>query len=80
LNKEDAVSQDSVRIPPLSFEEFTAEQKALVGDWHHLNFSRVLVQHPGMYRVFLPFIDKVIRSCACARSRSAAMSTRDITM
>jgi alkylhydroperoxidase family enzyme len=61
LNKEDAVSQDSVRIPPLSFEEFTAEQKALVGDWHHLNFSRVLVQHPGMYRVFLPFIDKVIR-------------------
>ncbi len=55
------MSQDSVRIPPLSFEEFTAEQKALVGDWHHLNFSRVLVQHPGMYRVFLPFIDKVIR-------------------
>jgi 4-carboxymuconolactone decarboxylase len=55
------VHQDSVRIPPLSLEEFTAEQKALVGEWHHLNFSRVLVQHPGMYRVFLPFLDKVIR-------------------
>ncbi len=49
------------RIPPLAPEEFTAEQKALVGEWHHLNFSRVLVQHPSMYRIFLPFIDKVIR-------------------
>jgi 4-carboxymuconolactone decarboxylase len=53
--------QDPVRIPPLSPDEFTAEQKVLVGEWHHLNFSRVLVQHPGMYRVFLPFLDKVIR-------------------
>ena len=49
------------RIPPLAPEEFTAEQKALVGEWHHLNFSRVLVQHPSIYRIFLPFIDKVIR-------------------
>jgi alkylhydroperoxidase family enzyme len=55
------VRQDSVRIPPLALGDFTAEQKALVGEWHHLNFSRVLVQHPGMYRVFLPFLDKVIR-------------------
>ena len=53
--------QDSVRIPALSPEEFTEEQKAQVGEWHHLNFSRVLVQHPGIYRIFLPFIDKVIR-------------------
>jgi 4-carboxymuconolactone decarboxylase len=53
--------QDPVRIAPLSVDEFTDEQKTLVGDWHHLNFSRVLVQHPGMYRVFLPFLDKLIR-------------------
>jgi 4-carboxymuconolactone decarboxylase len=53
--------QDPVRIAPLSLDAFTDEQKALVGEWHHLNFSRVLVQHPGMYRVFLPFLDKVIR-------------------
>jgi 4-carboxymuconolactone decarboxylase len=61
LIKESAARQDSVRIPPLSIEEFTDEQKVLVGEWHHLNFSRVLVQHPGMYRAFLPFLDKVIR-------------------
>ena len=48
------------RIPPLSPDEFTDEQKGLVGEWHHLNFSRVLVRHPGMYRIFVPFIDKVI--------------------
>jgi 4-carboxymuconolactone decarboxylase len=53
--------QDSVRIAPLSPADFSGEQKALVGDWHHLNFCRVLVQHPDMYRVFLPFLDKLIR-------------------
>jgi alkylhydroperoxidase family enzyme len=53
--------QDPVRIAPLAVDRFTVEQKVLVGDWHHLNFSRVLVQHPGMYRVFLPFLDKLIR-------------------
>jgi hypothetical protein len=83
--------QDSVRIAPLSPDDFTDEQKALVGDWHHLNFSRVLVQHPGMYRVFLPFLDKLIRGSALPAletvrfyafepSRSGAMSTRDTTM
>ncbi len=50
------------RVPPLAPEDFTQEQAALVGDWSHLVFSRVLVRHPGMYRVFLPYIDQLIRS------------------
>jgi alkylhydroperoxidase family enzyme len=49
------------RIPALSSGEFTAEQATLVGDWAHLNFSRVIVQHPGLYRVFIPMIDMLIR-------------------
>jgi alkylhydroperoxidase family enzyme len=49
------------RIPPLAPEDFTAEQRTLVGDWSTLNFSRVIVQHPDLYRVFLPFLDKLIR-------------------
>jgi len=48
------------RIPPLLPADFTAEQKAVVGDWGVLNFSRVLARHPGLYRVFVPFIEKVI--------------------
>ena len=55
------MQETSVRIPPVSPEEFTDEQRALVGDWSSLNFSRVLVRHPGAYRVFVPYIDKVIR-------------------
>src|SRR4051812_32123444 len=51
----------SSRIAPLSPDEFTAEQKALVGEWSYLNFSRVIVQHEDLYRTFLPFLDKVIR-------------------
>ena len=49
------------RIPPLAVEDFTAEQAELVGDWTHLAFSRVIVRHPAAYRIFLPYIDKVIR-------------------
>lgn len=49
------------RIPPLPVEDFTPEQAELVGDWTHLAFSRVIVRHPQAYRVFLPYIDKVIR-------------------
>lgn len=48
------------RVPPLSKEQFDDEQKQLVGDWHILNFSRVLVRHPSLYRVFVPFIEKLI--------------------
>lgn len=52
---------NSPRIPPLSPDSFTDEQKALVGDWSTLNFSRVVVQHPDVYRTFIPFLDKLIR-------------------
>jgi|GEM_PF-1201691 len=58
------------RIPPLAVEDFTQEQAELVGEWTHLNFSRVLVRHPQAYRIFLPYIDKVIRgSKLSARDR-----------
>jgi 4-carboxymuconolactone decarboxylase len=50
----------TVRVAPLPVAEFSEEQAALVGDWTHLNFSRVLVRHPGMYRVFVPYIAQVI--------------------
>ncbi len=56
------MTQRPPRLEPLPPEQFTDEQRELVGDWSHLNFSRVVVRHPAMYRVFLPFIDKVIRA------------------
>jgi alkylhydroperoxidase family enzyme len=48
------------RIGPLNPAEFTAEQAALVGDWTHLNFSRVLIRHPGMYGAFVPYLARLI--------------------
>ena len=50
----------TVRVPPLPVADFSAEQAVLVGDWTHLNFSRVLVRHPAMYKVFVPYIAQVI--------------------
>ena len=48
------------RIAPVAPEHFTPEQAELVGAWSHLNFSRVLVRHPALYRVFVPYIQQVI--------------------
>ena len=55
------MSQRPPRLAPLEPAAFTEEQRTLVGDWSHLNFARVAVRHPAAYRVFLPYIDKVIR-------------------
>jgi alkylhydroperoxidase family enzyme len=51
---------DHPRIPPLEPAEFSAEQAELVGDWTHLNFSKVLVRNPGMYATFVPWLARVI--------------------
>lgn len=48
------------RIAPLPLDQFSEEQKRLVGGWHHLNFSRVLIHHPGMYGTYVPWLAKVI--------------------
>ncbi|MBU6266972.1 MAG: carboxymuconolactone decarboxylase family protein [Sphingomonadales bacterium] len=44
------------RIPPLPYEQFTPEQDRIVGGWHHLNFSKVLVRNPAMYATFVPWL------------------------
>lgn len=54
------MAQKPPRIPPLSPEEFTPEQAELIGDWSHLVFSRVIARRPDMYRIFVPFIGKLI--------------------
>jgi 4-carboxymuconolactone decarboxylase len=51
---------DTVRIPPVAPEDFTPEQAELIGAWTHLNFSRVIVNNPKMYRTFVPHIEAVI--------------------
>jgi hypothetical protein len=48
------------RIAPLDPAEFTSEQAELVGAWTHLNFSRVLIRHPGMYGTFVPYLTRLI--------------------
>jgi 4-carboxymuconolactone decarboxylase len=58
------------RIAPLDPTDFSPEQAELVGAWTHLNFSKVIVRHPGMYRTFVPFIEQLIaRSTLPPRDR-----------
>lgn len=48
------------RIPPVDPADFTAEQAKLVGEWTHLEFSRVLINSPRMYGTFVPWLREVI--------------------
>jgi 4-carboxymuconolactone decarboxylase len=54
------MDSNAVRIPPLPVEKFTAEQAALVGDWKHLVFSRVLINSPRMYRTFVTHLAELV--------------------
>jgi alkylhydroperoxidase family enzyme len=49
-----------VRIEPLDYADFSEHQKELVGGWHHLNFSKVLIRHPGMYGTYVPWLAEAI--------------------
>jgi 4-carboxymuconolactone decarboxylase len=61
------------RIAPLDPAEFSAEQARLVGDWTHLNFSKVLVRNPGMYGTFVPWLARLITETGFpARDRQIA--------
>jgi 4-carboxymuconolactone decarboxylase len=74
------MQENAVRIPALAPEQFTEEQKALVGDWTTLNFARVLVQHPSAYRVFLPYIDKTIRGSNLPPREREILITRSLAL
>ncbi|MCJ2186287.1 carboxymuconolactone decarboxylase family protein [Novosphingobium beihaiensis] len=58
------------RIPALDPAAFSEEQKALVGEWTHLEFSRVLINSPRMYGTFVPWLKELIAGTALpARDR-----------
>lgn len=54
------MSAPSPRIPPRPPEGLNDEQKALVSGWEALNFSRVIVEHPALYRALMPLIAKLV--------------------
>jgi hypothetical protein len=49
-----------VRIPPLTPAEMTPEERDKIGPWKDLVFSQVLMRHPKMYDVFLPYLKSVV--------------------
>lgn len=60
----------SPRIPPVSRDAYTPDQAALAGGRDIYNMTRTLVQHPDFYRVFIPFVDKLMsRSLLPPRDR-----------
>lgn len=51
----------SPRIPMVAPQDFSAEQREIAGDWAELNFTQMMVQHPGLYRSYMPFGEKLMR-------------------
>jgi 4-carboxymuconolactone decarboxylase len=48
------------RIPPVSRDAYTPDQAALASGRDMYNMTRVLVNHPDFYRVFVPYLDKLM--------------------
>jgi len=64
------MAQTTPRIPEVAVEDFTEEQKELVGQWTNMKFSTVMARSPVLYRAFVPLIEKVIaKTCLPPRDR-----------
>ena len=48
------------RIPLVSRDAYTADQAALASGRDIYNMTRMLVRHPDFYRVFVPYVDKLM--------------------
>ncbi len=48
------------RIPLVSREAYTPDQAALASGRDMYNMTRMLVNHPDFYRVFVPYVDKLM--------------------
>lgn len=60
----------SPRIPLVSRDAYTPDQAELARGRDGYNMTRVLVNHPDFYRVFIPFVDKLMgRSLLPPRDR-----------
>lgn len=78
----------SARIPGVTLEEATAEQKDLMGEWSSMNFSNVVVRSPALYRAFVPLIKKVVadtnlpprdRQVLCLRTLTLGRDVYEVT-
>lgn len=50
----------AVRVPAIPPEQFTAEQAEIAGTRHQWNFTRVMVQHPAVYRAYIPYAEQLM--------------------
>jgi 4-carboxymuconolactone decarboxylase len=48
------------RFPPVPREAYTPDQAALASGRDIYNMTRMLLQHPDFYRVFVPYVDKLM--------------------
>lgn len=49
------------RIVPVAPHTFTDEQSEVAGEHARYNFARVMVQHPQLYKSFIPFAEQLLR-------------------
>jgi 4-carboxymuconolactone decarboxylase len=54
------VHPSAPRVPLVSRDAYTPDQAALANGRDMYNMTRMLVNHPDFYRVFIPYVDKLM--------------------
>jgi 4-carboxymuconolactone decarboxylase len=54
------VHPSAPRVPLVSRDAYTPDQAALASGRDMYNMTRMLVNHPDFYRVFVPYVDKLM--------------------
>lgn len=78
----------TARIPGVTLDEATDEQREVMGEWSGMNFSNVLARSPDLYRAFVPLIKKVVadtnlpprdRQVLCLRTLTLGNDVYEVT-
>ncbi len=82
------MKQSQPRIPGVTPDDCSEEQKALMGEWSSMNFANVMARSPSLYRAFVPLIKKVIpdtplpprdRQVLCLRTLTLGNDVYEVT-
>src|SRR5258708_32080158 len=70
----------SPRIPGVTPDNCTDEQKALMGEWSSMNFTNVVVRSPELYQAFVPLIKKVVSDSKLPPRDRQVLCLRTLTL
>ena len=74
------MDNNTPRIAPIPRERLSAEELGLIGAWTGLNYTRVIVKHPTLYGLYIPFLEQLIAKSKLTPRERELVCLRTLTL